>query len=175
MHSLCKFLHTNYPTLSSSFCLSGSSSSLLYHLPPSVFQTKPHRPASSSLSPLQDGGGESHIFGPEVNRCWIWRAAISDLLQWLLSPCLSAPISAAFLHSWEMCLLAPHAVRCGLLPAAWAPSRTHTRSQCLPPFEAELNYMLSGEMEERLMKRRRNVSSLAVLYKALKGNWKTRA
>lgn len=45
-----------------------------------------------------------------------------------------------------VCFHAPHAVRYGLLPDARAPSRTHTRSQRLPPAEAKLNYMLSGEM-----------------------------
>lgn len=53
---------------------------------------------------LQDGGRESHTFRPEVKRFWIWGAAVSGL-QWLLTPCLNIPISAAFLHSWEMCLL----------------------------------------------------------------------
>lgn len=148
VHSLCKFSHTYYPTLSSSFCLSGFSSSLLYHLPPSVFQTKPHSTASFSLSPLQDGGRESQTFWPEVKRCWIWGAAVSDLLQWLLSPCLSIPILAAFLHSWEMCL-SPCLilVRYGLLPSAWAPSRMHTGSQRLPLVEAKLNSLVSGKMQ----------------------------
>lgn len=124
------------------------------------------------LSPLQDGGIESPTSGPEVKRFWIWGTAVSDL-QWLLTPCLSIPISAAFLHSWEMCLLP-----CTLCCQTWSSlcclgtCRMHTRSQCLPPVEAKLNYMLSGKMEERISTRR-NVCSLAVLSKALKGNSKT--
>lgn len=112
----------------------GSSSPLLYHLPPSVFQTKPRSTASSPLSPLQDGGRECHAFRPEVKRCWIWGAAVSDLLQWLLSLCLSIPISAAFLHSWEMCLL-PCTLCCWIWtsPCWLGTSRMHMRSQRLPP------------------------------------------
>lgn len=178
VHSLCKFPHTNYPTLSSSFCLSGPSSSLLYHLPPSVFQ-KPHNTTSSSLSSLQDGGRKPHTFRSEVKRFWIWGAAVSDPLQWLLSPCLSVPISAAFLHSWEMCLL-PCTSYCQIWSSPCCLGtfqNTHEESIFASSWrKVELCVEWQhASMEERLMKRRTIVSSLAVLYKTLKGNWKTRA
>lgn len=137
------------PHAFSSFCLSGSSFSLPYRLPPSVFLTKPHSTASSSLSPLQDGGRESHTLRPEVKRCWIWGAAVSAFLQWLLSPWLSIPISAAFLHSWEMCL-----PPCTLCCQTWsspcclgtfqnAHKKSVFASSCS---KVRLNCMMSGEM-----------------------------
>lgn len=102
-----------------------------------------------------------------------WGAGFGELQSVIFSndSCLGIPISAAFLHSWEMCLLP-----CTSCCQIW------TSPCCLGTFQnahkesmfASMEAMFAS-MEERLMKSTRNVSSLAVLYKALKGNWKTRA